>query len=115
MLQQWVLWHVLPRARRRVETAQPSDSLLGRARSSVITMCIFAAWLRQCDSSLAAVTQAPLAEWAADHLDSVAELGSFLRWVARRGRSGSTGAVGPVTCTQGEPAASRCRTLGRRP
>lgn len=79
VLQQWVLWHVLPRARRRVETGQPSSSVLARARSSIITMCRFAAWLRQHGSSLAALTQAPLDAWVADHLDSAAELASFLR------------------------------------
>ena len=84
VLQQWVLWHVLPRARRRVETGQPSGSVLGRARSSIITMCRFANWLRQHDSSLAALTQAPLDVWVADHLDSAAELSSFLRWAVRR-------------------------------
>ncbi len=84
-LQQWVLWHVLPRARRRVETGQPSDSVLARARSSIITMCCFASWLRQQNNSLADFAQAALDEYAANHLDSVAELGSYVRWAARRG------------------------------
>lgn len=84
LLRQWVLWHVLPRARRRVENGQPSDSVLSRARTSIIIMCRFAAWLRQHGSSLAALTQAPLDEWAADNLDDAAELASFLRWAVRR-------------------------------
>ena len=84
VLQQWALWHVLPRARRRVETGQASASVFGRVRSSIITVRRFAAWLRQHDSSLDALTQAPLDAWAADHLDSAAELASFLLWAVRR-------------------------------
>lgn len=87
LLQAYVRWSLLPRARRRGQRAYSFANRLRWAQQRISTAAGFLAIMHKAGLSLAEVTQHEVDQWLTSGLSTRYEVRDFLVWAARRGHS----------------------------